>query len=132
MKPKHLTMMFLALPALSLAATPVAANCDNYGNQVHVGTNDTCTVNYQYCDQGSGAGAGAGAGGPSGSNGASANAGTGQGCNQNSPPPPPGGCSDATARMVRLADAFTAQGGSDPTVAASSVDPTGIIAAVSC
>lgn len=58
-----LTMLGLGL----FAAPTVSANCDNYGNQVNIGSSDNCEVNQNYCDgesgpAGSGAGAGAGIG----------------------------------------------------------------------
>ncbi len=60
--------MGLVLTSFMLAtAAPVSANCDNYGNQVNVGSETDCTVNQSYCDgtggSGAGSGAGAGAGG---------------------------------------------------------------------
>ena len=76
-----------------LMATPVSANCDNYGVSTSVGSNQTC--NTQYCDQHTGAGAGAAAGGVnSGDAGASAGAGTS--CTQTNG----GGSSSAVSRST--------------------------------
>jgi len=90
LKSKTLTMTAqLVLSSFFLFAIPsVAADCDNYGNQVIVFSNYDCTINANYCDgesgpagSGAGAGAGAGAGGQSGAD-AGASAGSSTNCDQ--------------------------------------------------
>jgi hypothetical protein len=128
MQAKTLMMALLAIPALSLAATPVAADCDNYGNQVNVGSNYDCAHNEQYCDQGTGAGAGAGAGG-NGKNSAGADAGATTTCSSGGGYGS-GGCVDAT-RMVALSDSVRAQATSDPSTALAT-DTSAVVATVVC
>jgi hypothetical protein len=81
-----LALMLLPLAAALFVAAPVVADCDNYGNEVNVGSDYDCTVNKNYCDgesgpagSGAGAGAGAGAGGQSGAS-AGASAGSSTDC----------------------------------------------------
>lgn len=99
----------MTLAGFALMASPVSADCDNYGNQVVVGSNYDCTVNQNYCDgqsgpagSGAGAGAGAGAGGSSGAE-AGANAGSSTQCDQcagSCSPPGGGGCETESAALI--------------------------------
>lgn len=90
MKTQKLGMaLAMALATLTFGvASPATANCDNYGNQVNVGSTTNCNVSQNYCDgggsgAGSGAGAGAGGGVDTGANaGASASAGATTTCCQ--------------------------------------------------
>lgn len=84
-----MSAMFALMGVGLFAATPVAANCDSYGNEVNIGSSNSCEVYQNYCDgeagpsgSGSGVASGIGYGVEGGEAEASANAGSSTDCDQ--------------------------------------------------